>query len=134
MVELREDPAVAAANDCDLEHHRTRVARLVRVVRLERDAVDDALREPELLRGRAVAAVRADHDSCPELPRVGRLPHPHLGARLRRSLQEEVVEPPPLRHVRERGAGAAREAVPVAKAALQPVDYILHQGLDGERQ
>ena len=105
VVALREDPAVAAADDRDLEHHRARVALLVRVVRLERDAVDDAVGEAELLRRRAVAAVGADHDPRVELARVGRLPLAHLGAGLGGLLQEEVVEPPALRHVRERRRG-----------------------------
>ena len=94
----------------------------------------DAVGEPQLLRRLAVAAVGADHDPRVELPRVGRLPLPHLGARVGRLLQEEVVEPPPLRHVRERRAGLARDALPVAEAALQPVGDVLHDGLDRERQ
>jgi hypothetical protein len=131
---LGEDPAVAAADDRDLEHHRARVALLVRIVRLERDTVCDAVGEPELLRRLAVAAVGADHDPRVELPRVGRLPLSHLGTRVGRLLQEEVVEPPPLRHVREWRAGLARDALPIAEAALQPVGDVLHDGLDRERQ
>jgi hypothetical protein len=110
-IALGEDPAVAAADDRDLEHHRSRVALLVRIVRLERDTVRDTVGKLELLRRLAVAAVGADHDPRVELPRVGRLPLPHLGARVGRLLQEEVVEPPPLRHVRERRAGLARDAL-----------------------
>src|SRR5207302_10408000 len=60
VVALREDPAVAAADDSDLEHHRAGVSRIVRVVGLERDAVDDALGQSELLRGGPVTAVGAD--------------------------------------------------------------------------
>ena len=134
MVALREDPAVAAADDRDLEHHRAGVAPLVRVVRLERDAVDDSFGEVELLRRRAVAAVGADHDPRVELPRVGRLPLPHLGAHLGRLPQQEVIELPALRHVRERPAGSAREAMPVAEPALQPVGHVLDDRLDRERQ
>src|SRR6185312_7677870 len=102
------DPAVAAANHRDLEHHRAGEARLVRIVRLERDTVDDTVGELELLRGRAVAAVGADHYPRVELARVGRLPFAHLGARLGRLLEEKMVEPTPLRHVGERRAGVAR--------------------------
>src|SRR5581483_9189485 len=134
VVALREDPAVTAANDRDLEEHPAGEALLPRVVRLERDAVDDPLREAELLSRGAVAAVRADHDPRVELARVDGHALAHLGARVGGPLEEEVVEPLPLRHVRERGVGASREAVAIAQAAVHPVDRVLDDRLDRERQ
>ena len=103
VVALRKDPAVATGDDRKLEHHRPGVARLVREVRFERDAVHDLAAEPELAGGDAVAAVGADDDACRDLGPVNRQPvraHvrdldpvAHVGTGLCSLLQEEVVEP-----------------------------------------
>ena len=63
VIALRKDPAVAASHDGELEHHRVREARVVREVRLERDAVHDLAAEAECAGRRAVAAVGADDDA-----------------------------------------------------------------------
>ena len=47
VASLGKDPAVAPGHDAELEHHRPGVARLVREVRLERDAVHDLSAEAE---------------------------------------------------------------------------------------
>src|SRR6266540_2839840 len=67
VVALREDPAIPARNDGELEHHPPSVAppgdRAVAKVSLERDAVGDLAGEPEHPSGDAVRAVGTDEGS-----------------------------------------------------------------------
>ena len=134
VVALGEDPAVAAGHRGDLERHRVRVAHVVREVRLERDAVDDLRSEAERLRARAVAAVGHDDDAGIELARVDGDALPDVGARVTGALEEEMVEPSSLRHVRERRPRRAREVGAVVEAALETIDDVLDDRVDRERE
>ena len=105
--------------------------------------------EPERLRAHAVGAVGPQHHRGPQAPAVdvddhGRsaigldAPHPHpvadVGARLRRALDEEVVEAPSLRHQGDRIGEALLAALPEAQPQQHPVDAVLDDGRDVERQ
>src|SRR5581483_9704674 len=132
VVALGEDPAVATWDGRDLEHHRARVAHVVREVRLERDTVHDFGGEAELLRACPVAAVGADDDVRVYFPCVERGAFAHLRAPFGRAFEQEVVEPLALRHVRERRARAALETGAEVEAAFDAVDHVLDDGLDRE--
>jgi len=144
VIALRKDPSVTASNDCELEHHRVREACVVREVGLEGYAVHDLAAQVERASRRAVAAVGADHDARLHVravdadrirAHVGDL-HAvtYIGTCFSGLLEQEVVEPPPLRHQRKRRARGAFEAWPVLEAAFEPVDDILDDRLDRERQ
>ena len=134
VVALGEDPAVAAGNGRDLERHRARVPLVAGEVRLEGDPVHDVAGESELLRARAVAAVGADDELGVELARVDGDALAHFRARLGGALEQEVVEPFALRHVRERRLRATGEVRAEVEPALDAVDHLLDDGLDRERQ
>src|SRR5581483_7426403 len=118
----------------DVEHHRAGEALLTGEVRLERDAVHDGAAEPELLRARPVAAVGRDDDAGVELARVDRRALAHFGSGAGRLLEQEVVEPPALRHVRERRTRAALEARAEVEAALEALDHVFDHRVDRERE
>ena len=64
VVALREDPAVAAADDRELEHHRAaRSAASCGKFASSATPCDDLAAQAERACGRAVAAVGADHDA-----------------------------------------------------------------------
>ncbi len=144
VVALREDPAVAAVDRGDLDHHRPCETRLVRHVRLERDAVENLAAELERSRCPPVAAVCPDQDPRTHLLPVHRQTagvdvgdlHPvaHVRSGFGRLQQEEVVEPPALRHQRQRLARASLEPRAVMQPAVETVDDVLDDGVDRERE
>ena len=62
---LREDPAVAAGDDAELDRRTPSLPGRQRPVAFERDPVDDAAAEPRGARERAVHAVGADDRRAP---------------------------------------------------------------------
>ncbi len=106
--------------------------------------MDDLGREAERARRGAVAAVRAEHDTGLDLLSVdGQRVRPdvrdpdavaHVGARGRCLLEQKVVEPPALRHQRERSPGPPLEARPVMEPALEAFDAVLDDRLERERK
>ena len=61
VTRLREDPAVAAGDDAELDRRAPRLTVRQRPVSLERDPVEDAAAEPGVAGDPAVDAVRSDH-------------------------------------------------------------------------
>ncbi len=78
MVALREDPAVAAGDDRELDDRRLLVGRWIerveRHVPLERDAADDPVAQVEVPRDDPVRTVRADDDVRADRRRRRRAP------------------------------------------------------------
>ena len=148
VVTLRKDPGVAARNHAELDGCPPAEAlpRDVRIadVAFERDAKLERLRTERAGRD-PIRPVGADHDVRFEALAANRdrargvdFGHLHavakLGARGRRPLGEECVEPAALRHQHERPLGAAAPASPVAQPELERVDAVFDHGLDRERQ
>src|SRR5262249_45760336 len=131
VVALREDPAVAARQDRELDHHSAAVplARddAVADVAFERDARDDVAAQPERAGGQAVRAVRADErlyfdrvavDGKPGLGFDRRADAvPELGAGIAGAVDEELVEAASLRHQAEHAPALAVERAAVAEPA-----------------
>ena len=148
MIAFREDPAVPARQDRELDHHPAAVQLAwndtVANVSLERDTGNDVAAEPERTRGDAVRAVgtdeRVDVDDRPvdvELS-VGLHVDTHavakLHARFLRTLDEVVIEPAPLRHQAKRRPPFTFERPAVAQPAREVCYDVLDDRVDGERQ
>ena len=151
MVTLGEDPGIAARDDAEVDGGPAAPALLSRVrvgnVPFERDAVA-ARPEADRPRRQPVHAVRSDQHRrtrgrAPEANR--RLPltelergRPYAVAKLRARgdglLGKVCVEPVPLRHQHQRPLPAPLDAGPVAQAELDPVDDVLDDRIDGDRE
>ena len=143
MVALREDPAVAAGHDPELDPRGSVVRRPAEIVPgdvpLERDAAEDPLPEAGSFGHDAVRTVRSDdvrraHAPVADPGRRAVLLHrelrhsggvPYIDPRGRRLLDEERVEPAPLGHEDERGIAPLPDAQAVAGTQLEAVDDVL---------
>ena len=152
VVALREEPAVAARYDTELDQReiagRGRIEVSVGRVTLECDAAMNVERDARETSGGAVRAVRSDEHVRPDTVAAdgrhhavrshrqgsGRDPVSKVGARSHRLLGEEGIEPPPLRHPDERHLVSPLEALPVAKPDREAHDIGLDHGGDVARR
>ena len=152
VVALREEPAVAARYDTELDQReiagRGRIEVSVGRVTLECDAAMNVERNARETSGGAVRAVRSDEHIRPDTVAAdgrhhavrshrqgsGRDPVSKIGARSHRLLGEEGIEPPPLRHPDERHPVSPLEALPVAKPDREAHDVGLDRGGDVARR
>ena len=141
VVGLREHPTVSARNVRELDHHAPRVAvardRGVGHIALVGDAVDDPAAEPDRPRGDPVRPIGPDNRirvhplPIAKYQRVAWLDLDarslaHLRPALARRVEEERVEPPPLRHQDDRLPSMTDDRVAVTEAELDDVDLLLH--------
>src|SRR5918994_7588204 len=148
VVCFREDPAVPAGDDAELDRRDTFLSSRQRTVPLERDPVDDPAAEPAVARDPPVDPVGADEEATA----YGRAADTESGSvrsdsyifdrdtvaedrsRLRRLLDQEGVEPPPLGHQDERRLAAALEALPVGQAHFEAPHDVLDDRRDVDRE
>ena len=140
VVTLREHPAVTAGNVGELDDGAMPVAidpqLTVGHVALERDPVDDRTAERQRLRSLSVRPVRSD-DHVGRNPLTGHRDSTvvrdlhafaYLGARGTSSIQQECVEPTPLRHPDHRRTRPAHHRIAIAEPELDDVDAFLDDG------
>ena len=152
VIALREDPAVAAWDDPQLDDRRPRdgvaVEIAVRDVRLESDAPNDARAEARLLRDDPVRPVGAHEHVRDDRLAVDARGHtralvanvgdpdpvPEVRAGAGGLLREMEVEPAALRHEDEWLGVSPCEAPPVPESDPEPVDDVLDDGIDRARR
>ena len=152
VIALREDPAVAAGNDPELDHRRpgdgVAVEIAVRDVRLEGDASNDARAEARLSRDDPVCPVGAHEHVRDDRLAVDARGHtralvvyvrdpdsvPEVRAGAGGLLHEMEVEPAALRHEDEWLGVPPCEAPPVPEPDPEPVDDVLDYGIDRARR